>query len=119
MAVIKLSEQVEQQELVHVPGIPANTINLSKFALLDMWDRGILPPVAFVALALKFEAEDIQNDGSIDIDNFIENWEAIPHGEADHGKRLTEEQLRKALATLAQKEQIAFPDRQLSLTLLM
>ena len=78
-------------------------MNLSKHDLIDLWENGILSPLAFICLAIKHDA---LNEQPFDMDNFIFNWRGSANPDTGRVKTLSKKQVLSAIATLEEKDQI-------------
>lgn len=107
-------QQEELPGLKLVAEVDTKSILIGKSQIIELWELGIYTHLAFVDAALKYERIE---EGNINIDNFIFNWQGIPDPDTGRVKRLTKKQLLMAIATLEEKGVLRLTNSQLSLEL--
>jgi len=102
------------------PAIPGSAIPLSltKHELVSLWESGILPPTAYIHLALQYEFRQTgEIEYQLDIENFIFNWRGATDPDSGKVKELKRKQVAMAVFTLEEKGLIGVTKEQLTLDL--
>jgi hypothetical protein len=114
----------QQKTQLGMPGLQlaatgsVSDVRLSKHKILELWENGILPDVAFVYLALQCTEKEMEGMtlDRLDIENFCFNWRGAGDG-SGKVKELTKKRLLNAVTTLEQKGYLTLHNSQLSLDL--
>ncbi|MFZ9739291.1 MAG: hypothetical protein ACO3YZ_06340 [Candidatus Nanopelagicaceae bacterium] len=104
-----------------------SNLDLSKYQIIQFWERGILNDLAYVALAIRFDYQNrwkdrLNNSGignSIaldddDISTFINQWSGYKPG-TDREKYLTHDAVIKALQKIAKANETEVEYQQITL----
>lgn len=78
----------------------------------ELWDLGVLNPLAYTALALLAEGAE-----SIDPEVFCQRWQGIPDHQTQKVRKLTPDQVEQALLALKKKQAIEVPNKPIQLRL--
>lgn len=78
----------------------------------ELWDLGVLNPLAYTALALLAEGAE-----SIDAEAFCQRWQGMPDHQTQKVRKLTKDQVEQSLLTLKKKQAIEVPDKPIQLRL--
>ncbi|MBD2019400.1 hypothetical protein H6F43_04275 [Leptolyngbya sp. FACHB-36] len=109
---------LEAEKMQQIPGltlvktVDLNSVILGKSDLIELWELGVLSPLAYVYMALKYDGLD----NPIDVEGFIFCWQGISDPDTGKAKRLSKKQLLAAVATLEEKEIVEFKPSQLCLS---
>lgn len=93
----------EAASMTLVADVDLRSIVLDKGQLIELWQWGVLNPMAFVYLALKYEGYN--GEKVIDIDLFCGRWV----GDEGSVKRLTRRQVVSTIAALEAKQLLQIP----------
>ncbi len=91
----------------------SKAIDLTDKKLIEMFDLGLLTPLAYISFALQFE--DLSQP--LDLENFCFRWRGTPNPETNKVKELKPIQVERVLLSLKEKKVIDVPAQKIQLTL--
>jgi hypothetical protein len=105
------TERVGSLGLKLVAEVDLNSLMLGKNAIVELWEAGVLSPLAYIHFAILYERKADRGDNvgnellgtvKLNLDAFIERW--VGNGTADRPfKMLKRKQVLMAIATLEEK----------------
>jgi len=113
-------ETIPFDDAIESPALQQTSVplTLTKHSLIDLWESGILPPTAYVHLALQYELMQTgEVEYQLDIENFIHNWRGTLDPDSGKVKELKRKQVAMAVFTLEEKGLIGVTKEQLTLDL--
>lgn len=96
----------------HIEKQSPSVLALSKARLIELWEIGVLPAGAYIALAIEYERE-VNGSESINVDNFVFEWQTVTADGKE--KELKKAQVMSTLAALEKKQLIRTNIRQIEL----
>ena len=91
----------------------SKAIELTDKKLIEMFDLGILNPIAYISFALQFE--DLSRP--LDLESFCFRWRGSPNPETNKVKEIKPIQVKRALLALEEKGAIDVPEQKIQLSL--
>lgn len=114
-----LQDENSTQRDGHSASEMRQTLTITKSTLVDLFDQGILPPAAYVVLALMLEQQNETTSDlftNFDFDNFVFRWRGYVN-EKEQVKELKKGVVAATLFKLEEKEKVRLNKVQVQLSL--